>query len=213
MSGDKRNDQTYRAVCGKSPRTEPSPAPTTLDFHGSLNLLYGRVKSQNKLATMIGVPRRTLRRWLAGETPTRTGNDRARRQLVEESARRLIKVDDMAAITAVRRGRLTPTRETRVRGSRTVHITAWLRYTDEDEPRELTFVVGDSGAHGLASWVMHAVVDDYLNGATADDGPEVQNEGTFAPIAYAMTDEWYREAFLERAPDALGFDVVTVKFL
>lgn len=209
MSGDERNAQTYRALTGRSPRTEPQPAPTVLDFHASLNLLYGRVKSQNRLSDMLGVPRRTLRRWLAGETPSRTGSDRARRELIEESAKRLIRTDDTAATTAVRRARLTPALEAKARGAVKVMISGTLRYSGED--RHLTFVVG-GGADGLYAGFGAQVVNDYLNGATALDGAEVQNEGIFAPIAYAMTDEWYREAFLEREPDALAFDVTRVRF-
>lgn len=210
MSADKRNEQAYRALTGKSPRTEPRPAPTVLDFHASLNLLYGRVKSQNRLSDMLGVPRRTLRRWLAGETPSRTGSDRARRELIEESAKRLIRTDDTAATTAVRRGRLTAPREAKVRGATLVTIAATLRYDGGDE-RVLTFRIG-ADSTGLFPGFGDQVVDAYLNGGTAMDGPEVQNEGVFAPVAYAMVDEWYREAFLERAPDALAFDVTKVRF-
>lgn len=208
MSNDERNARTYRALTGKSPKTEPNPAPTTLDFHGSLDLLYGRVKSQNQLAGMLGVPRRTLRRWLAGQTPSRTGPDRQRREAIEESARRLIKVDDHAAITAVRRGRLSPSRENKVRGAGVVAITAWMRYGDEGSAREITFHVGTD----LAPGALDAMISDYLDGATTSDGPEVQNEGVFAAIGAGMTDEWYREAFAERAPDALAFDVTKVSF-
>lgn len=209
--GDERNERAYRAVSGRSPRTEPMPAPTNLDFHGSLNLLYARVKSQNRLAEILGVPRRTLRRWLAGEQPSRTQQDRERRELVEGSARSIIARDDNAATQAERRKRLTPVRERKIRGAHTIVIRARLRYEDEGGARTISFEVGSSA--GVSAGVPDAVVDAYLNAATADDREEVQNEGIFAPIAHGMGDEWYREAFLDRDPDALAFDVENVKFV
>lgn len=212
MSADERNGRAYRALTGRSPRTEPTPAPTNLDFHGSLNLLYARVKSQNRLAEILGVPRRTLRRWLAGETPGRTSADRARRELVEGSARGIIARDDNAARQAERRKRLTPQRERKVRNAGRIVVTAWMRYGGgEPDPRIITFHVGSSA--GVDAGAVDDAVDAYLNGATADDGAEVQNEGIFAPIAYGMGDEWYREAFLDRDPDALAFDVESVRFV
>lgn len=210
MSGDERNERAYRAVSGRSPRTEPKPAPTTLDFHASLDLLYAWVKSQNRLADILNVPRRTLRRWLAGETPGRTQQDRARRELVEGAARGIIARDDNAAVQAERRRRLTLARERRVRNAHTIVVTCRLRYEDEGGSRTIRFAVGSSA--GVDAGAVDAVVDAYLNGATANDAEEVQNEGIFAPIAYAMGDDWYREAFLDREPDALAFDVESVKF-
>lgn len=211
MSGDERNERAYRAISGRSPRTEPAPAPTNLDFTGSLNLLYSRVKSQNKLADILGVPRRTVRRWLAGEVPGRSAKDKARRDLVEGSAKGIIARDDHAAKQAARRSRLTPAREKKIRGAHTVVIVCRLRYEDEGGTRTVSFEVGSSA--GLDAGAVDGAVDAFLNGATAEDREEVQNEGIFAPIAYGMGDDWYREAFLDREPDALAFDVESVKFV
>lgn len=216
MSDDKRNEKVYRAVSGRSPKTEPKPAPTVLDFHQSLNLLYGRVKSQNQLAGMLGVPRRTLRRWLGGETPGRTAQDRQRRDLVEGSAARLIRTQDDAALVAVRRGRLSLNREAKIRGAHAVEVDATLRYGDGDDHRKIRFTIG-GGFTGLAPGVMDAAVDAYLNGATTQDGPQWQNHGGFAPIVDAMTDpqgdDGYPGMFRETEPDALGFDVTGVRFI
>jgi hypothetical protein len=209
MSTDERNERAYRAVSGRSPRTEPKPAPTTLDFHGSLNLLYARIKSQNRLAEVLGVPRRTLRRWLAGETPSRTGPDRVRRETIENSAKAIIRRDDHAALQAQRRSRLTPAKERKARGAQAIEVKGTLRY--DGDKRTIKFMVGASD--GLDSGVPDAIVDAFLDGASADDGAHVQNEGLFAPVAYGMLDEWYRDAFLDRERDALGFDVENVRFL
>lgn len=214
--GDERNERAYRAVSGRSPRTEPQPAPTNLDFHGSLNLLYARVKSQNRLAEILGVPRRTLRRWLAGEQPNRTQGDRERRALVEGSARRIIANDDDAAKQAARRGRLTPQRERKIRRATGIQLKVRMRYEgrgDDERTLKFRFTADPDIGDGIAAIVPDAVVDAFLNGAGAEDGAEVQNEGIFAPIAYGMNDEWYREAFLDREPDALAFDVENVRFL
>jgi hypothetical protein len=207
---DQRNGRAYRALTGRSPRTEPNPAPTSLDFTASLNLLYGRVKSQTKLADILGVPRRTVRRWLAGEVPGRTEQDKARRDLVEGSAKSIIRRDDNAARQAVRRSRLPIKREAKVRAARTITIVGTLRY--EGTERTMKFVVGDNGSLGVDGGAVDQLVDAYLNGASADDGALRQNDGIFAPIAYGLTDDWYREAFLDTAPDGLGFDVSKVTF-
>lgn len=207
---DQRNEATYRAVCGRSPFTEPKPAPTTLDFTGSVNLLYARVKSQPALSAMLGVPRRTLRRWLAGEVPGRTALDRQRRDLVEGAARRLIATQDNAAVVAVRRGRLSLTRETSIRNKRNVHIIAVNRY--DATRRHLKFTIGGDASTGLHEGTIDAAVDAYLNGATALDGGVHQNVGVFVPIVYGMTDSWYREAFLNDELDGLAFNVEKVTF-
>lgn len=193
MSGDERNYRAYRAITGgRSPRSEPP------DFRESLAVLVKAFKSQDKAAAALGVPRRTLRRWMAGENKPAAN----RRAVVEGAAERLL-----------RRGRLTPKREIKMRTATMVVIKARLRYEDEGGARTMAFKIGGGNALSLGGSAIEFAVDAFLQGATADDGPEHQNAGIFAPIADGMIDEWYRETFQDPMPDALAFDVesVTIK--
>jgi hypothetical protein len=224
VSGDQRNDKTYRAIAQRSPGTEPAPTkapPANLSFTDALAFLYGRVPSQNRLAGILGVPRRTLRRWLDGAQPTAKDD---RRRIVQESANRLvdaerakIRQDNTAHTRAVRRARLSAQRERKLRGATKVIVKARMRYGNE-ETRTIVFHVGQGGSTGLRAGAVGDAIDAYLAGKTADDGPWRQNEGIFAPLVDAMTDpagdDGYPGFFRDTGPppETLGFDVEAVTF-
>lgn len=197
---DERNEQAYRAVTGKSPATEPAH-----DFARSLGLLVRSFGGQQRTADALGaamgqtIPRRTLRRWLAGENRPNA----ARRQLVEQ-----------AAALLVRRQRLDRKREARIRRARTVIVKARMRYRDEGAARTIKFSVGGPQSTRLDPGAIVALVDAYLAGATAADGPGDQNSGIFAPLVAGMdqTPDGYADMFREEDPRGLAFDVEHVAF-
>lgn len=188
---DRRNAATYRALTGTSPRTEPR-----FGFDASLSLFVRMLGSQQRAADALGVPRRTLRRWVAGESKPRAD----RRAQVEGVARRII-----------RGTRINARRQARMRAAATIRIIGSDRYDGQE--RDVTFRVGLSGAtSGLAAGTPGELVDAFLAGVSADDlGLDAQNSGLFARIIRGMTDTsgFYQEFFSSTAPD-WGVDVVKV---
>ncbi len=190
---DRRNSAAYRAVSGRlGPRGEAGP-----DFRSRLLRVVAASGSVAGAARDLGVPRRTLRRWLSGESQPPA----ARRAQV-----------DAAALALVRRARLNPDREKRLRKARTVVIVATYRYDALKKPgitpRTITFRLGANGSDGMRAGAVGLLLSAFLGGTSGDDSYATQ-PGLFEPLAYSMTDTWYREAFLS-ADAEHGFDVERV---
>lgn len=193
---DRRNEAVYRAITGgRSPRTEQATWMDGLRF--VVGLTGGNVSAA---ARALDVPRRTLRRWLAGEGVP--------------PAHRRAQVARMAG-GMVRRQRLPEGRERRLRRARSVIVKAYYRYDRtryNADARDITFRVGDDSPTGLNAGVMGDVIERYLAGGEAtDESARGFNGGLFGPIAAAMGDEWYREHMQTDHPEE-GFDVFQVRF-
>lgn len=133
----------YSAVSTRSVNTEPSSFTDALAYFG--RLAGGSVRA---MATLMGVPRRTLRDWMAGATPSA-----ARRKAVADSAR-----------LSARRERLRPGRENRLRASDSSDVTIVAVYNyDGGDAR--TVRIGDY----LDPDTINQVVDAYLDGASPDE--------------------------------------------
>lgn len=190
---DRRNRATYQAIAHPA---GPSSEPMT--FRNALTRVVASVGSVQGAARELGVPRRTLRRWLAGEnTPAAARQSEVRKR----------------AGLLVRRSRLPPTREVRRRRATRVQIKAIFRY--DGTLRDLTFLVGGSGPTGMLAGTPDRTVSAFLAGAEGRDIPDPVDGGSglFGPLARGMTDNWYRERFLLGSNDDQGFDVQTVRFL
>jgi len=188
---DQRNQATYRAITGgRSPRTE------TTSWSDALAIVVSRIGSVAGAARVLDVPRRTLRRWLAGESQPSA----ERRRVVQGAVRRL-----------ERRQRLTGRRETRLRGATTVRVQGVDRYDGAE--RDVIFRIGGRASIALDAGTLDALVDRFLQGGSADDGgATAQNSGLFGELVDGMQDRWYRDFF--RATDRdWGCDVyaVTIK--
>lgn len=186
---DHRNEAVYRYLTGgRSPRTEPR------GWLASLTVVVGATGSVSAAARALDVPRRTMRRWLAGEGQPDSG----RRDIVMNAVAR-----------ATRRDRMPAPRERRVRAAKTITITGVDRY--DDAPRTVTFKLG-GGTTGLRAGALDRVVDAYLAGGEATDGGSQMGRGLFAIIADSMQDSWYQRFFHSDAPDN-GNDIerITIK--
>lgn len=160
------------------------------DFRTSLARVVAASGSVAGAARALDVPRRTLRRWLSGEGAP---NAQRRAQV------------DAAALSLIRRARLTPDREKRLRRARTVTIVAVYRYDANNrpktKPRTITFHIGRGGTDGMARDVVPRLVGGFLAGGSGMD----PGSGLFDHLTDAMTDDWYREHFT--ADDEEGWDV------
>lgn len=191
---DRRNRATYQAIGHpRGPASEPS------GFLAAIARVVASSGSVAGAARDLGVPRRTLRRWLTGE-----GKPNITRQVqVETVARQL-----------VRRTRVPAARERRLRAATSVRIVAVFRY--DGTTRNLTFHLnGGTGPTDMDPGAAGRTVDAFLAGAEGLDthDPVDGGSGLFGPLARGMADEWYRERFLLGATDDQGFDVQTVRFL
>lgn len=180
---DQRNTATYRAVTGgRSPRSEPQ------GWFKGLTAVVAQAGSVAGAARELGVPRRTLRRWLTGEgVPSKL-----RQAQVAQ-----------AASVITRRARLVPARESRLRKARTVTIVCVFRY--DGDTRQVTFHVGQGGSTGMDAGTVGQLINGYLSGEPGNDpGP-----GLFDHLVAGMTDDWYREQFSATGIDE-GFNVEKV---
>lgn len=191
---DRRNSATYRAIA--HPAGPASELPRT--FLSALNRVVAGTGSVAGAARELGVPRRTLRRWLAGEnTP---------------SVARQAEVRRRAGLLA-RRSRLTIAREQRLRRANRVQIVATYRY--DGTTRNLTFVMdGGDNYLSMARGTADKAVTAFLAGVkgTDDPGDYSGTSGLFGVLVDAMADYWYRTHFSLGAGDPHGFDVHTVRF-
>lgn len=194
---DFRNEATYRAITGRSPRTESAGASWQAGMRLVVSLAGGNVSAA---ARALDVPRRTMRRWLAGES-TPPADRRA------QVAR--------LALQVVRRDRLKPPRERRLRRAKTIVVKCRYRYDppDEESRREIVFRIDGEGNHtSTRTDVMEQVLARYLGGAPATDDSHADHlGGLFAPIADALQDDWYSEHFHSTHAEE-GFDVYEVRF-
>jgi len=135
----------YAAVSTRSPNTEPTSFTDALAYFR--RLAGGSVRA---MSTLMGVPRRTLRDWLAGATP----RDASKRRAIAQSA-----------TLSARRDRLKPGRESRLRGNdvEDVIIVARYNYSDDEDEREV-----EIGRYLDADTIDH-LVDSYLNGTSPAD--------------------------------------------
>lgn len=199
---DRRNEATYRAITGgRSPHTERQ-GDWRIGLRLVVDIAGGNVSAA---ARALDVPRRTMRRWLAGEGAPRG----ERRAQVAALARQYVR-------RAERRNRLSAGRERRLRAARTVTIAWKYRYDVNTDPnareRRTVFDIGGTGSTGLAGDTMAALVDAYLAGAEGRDGePGADTGGLFSRIADRMGDEWYRDHMTSTHPDD-GVDINEVRF-
>lgn len=199
---DRRNEASYRAITGgRSPRTETRGWMQGLDF-------YIRAQgSKAAAARALDIPRRTLRNWLGegGRRPVMPPADRKDRIVA-------------AVVRAQRRSRLDAGREARLRGAKTITVEGVDRY--DEQPRKVTFNVGQAGSTGITSDTPDLLVTAYLAGGEALDGDDRTDPGLFggagrglaALIVDGITDDWYREFFQSDRHD-WGVDVhkVTIR--
>ncbi len=153
----------YTAITGgRHMRTEVST------FAKALGWLRNRNPSTAAMARSLGVPRSTLRRWLAG-----TSTPRSHRQDSIVNAIR----------SAQRRLRLTPGRERRLRRAETGEIKMVARY--RYDPPNLWRTV-DIGRY-LDPAMRKELVDSYLAGGTADDFHAIFHDNILDAGFYAQT--------------------------
>lgn len=139
----------YRAIAGRSHRTEPQ------NFAQALGWFVRAAQGNVSLAArMMGVPRRTARDWLDGKGLG--PRSAARRSAVLDSAR-----------LSVRRERLKPGREKRLRGKPEVvsEIEIEGTYVYDGGGAERTVEIG----RYLIPSTMSRVIDVYLAGGTPED--------------------------------------------
>jgi hypothetical protein len=186
----------------RSARSEPA------GFLVGLNAVVAAAGSVAGAARELDVPRRTLRRWLTGES--------------KPPAARAVQVARRAS-TITRRARLLPATERRIRRARVVEIKCIYRYDvasavaaaakagqsvrARDWSRTIRFHIGAGGTTGIGDLVASDTIGGFLAGWSGlDPGP-----GLFQIIADAMTDDWYRQHMQEHGPQ--GFDIERVKFV
>lgn len=198
---DRRNAATYAALSGgRSARSEPQ------GFVPGLNAVVAREGSVAGAARALDVPRRTLRRWLTGESQP-------------PAARRAAVLRRASQIT--RRNRMPAGRETRIRKARTIVVTAAWQYDVDndaarrkkgkaraDNMREIRFQVGARHTTGMDPDTPDRLVDAFLAGESGID----PGRGLFSIIAEGMTEDWYRERFGLRAGHPEGWIVERVRF-
>ena len=136
--------QIYRSFAHRSPNTEPTSFADAVGWF--VKAASGNVSAAARLA---GVPRRTMRDWVAGK-PT---SDERRAQIVA------------SAQMSERRARLAPGREKRLRaldGPGATSLVGTYNYGDGDEREVLIGPYLDEGT-------IPDMLDAYLSGASPED--------------------------------------------
>lgn len=177
---DNRDSLAARAIEGG---WHPDQDRETRPLHEVLRSFVRERGSQEKAAAALGIPRRTLRRWieesLAGKEPVRP-EALARRAGVESQA---VELDD--------RQRLPEDRRSAVGSWSTVTIDAVVSFSGDDEDRTFKFTLGQ-GSRGLDGDAFDKMLDAYTSG-----DPEV-----FAPVVASIRDEGYRQILKPRTVTA-----------
>lgn len=151
-----------KALTGGQPVTW-SRLPTPGSLAGQLALLLGEAgrAGVSGIARALGVPRRTVRRWMAGENTPR--GERA--DQVREAAGRVVDRQNEARRTAAVSAAIGPGREQRIRsGAVKMKIRALMILDTPGKPNPRTGVrVKDVGAH-IPRAVINRILDAQLNG-------------------------------------------------
>lgn len=168
----------YTAFAGRSPSTEPTSFADAMSYF--LGLAGGNVSGAARLA---GVPRRTMRDWLAGKGLG--PRSQARRDGVKKSAQ-----------LSARRDRLGARKEARIRDKDPGECTLKATYNyDGGDPRNV--LIG----HYLTHDAYDQLGDAYLDGADPDDLREL--------FADMITDApFYAETMRNPQTDPHGWTVV-----
>lgn len=151
---------------------EPTPEHELPNVGDAIRILFDRY-GQERTERLTGVPRRTLRRWLAGEG-SRAPKSRARQNALQREAQKVID-------RAIPRDRIA-----QIERSKTIELKWTLTYSKGTTDRKTKFEVGGDEANGttLLGNPMPEIISRYVTGE-----PDLG-----FPIFDRMED-WYAKVF------------------